>query len=159
VCNWRATYCWKTFDKGYNFSLNITSIRCLHTKSRAPKVMGVPILGISELPLGSPGTKWHLGVGLLAMHKSYYKGEGGGFSSHGESCESMFAHGSSVHQKCSSYVVTNLWFGLCRFVWVIDCLSIFLVPILELQHALLPPKCYEPKSMPQFLPLSSLLDL
>jgi len=29
----------------------------LHTKLWAPKVVGVPILGISKLPLGSPGTK------------------------------------------------------------------------------------------------------
>jgi hypothetical protein len=28
---------------------------------------------------GSPGTKWHLGVGPVARHKVYYKGEGGGF--------------------------------------------------------------------------------
>jgi hypothetical protein len=28
---------------------------------------------------GSPGTKWHLGVGPMVKHKVYYKGEGGGF--------------------------------------------------------------------------------
>jgi hypothetical protein len=32
-----------------------------------------------KLPLGSPGTKWHLGVGPVAKHRVYYKGEGGGF--------------------------------------------------------------------------------
>jgi hypothetical protein len=26
----------------------------------------------------------------------------------------------SVHQKCSNYALTNLLFGLCRFVWIID---------------------------------------
>jgi hypothetical protein len=36
-------------------------------------------MGISGLPLGSLGTKWHLGAGLVARHKVYYKGEGGGF--------------------------------------------------------------------------------
>jgi hypothetical protein len=41
--------------------------------------MGVLTLGISGLPLGSPGTKCHLGASLVAMHKVYYKGEGGGF--------------------------------------------------------------------------------
>jgi hypothetical protein len=34
------------------------------------------------------------------------------------------------------------------------CLSLFLVPISELQHAPLPPKCYEPRSVPYFLILS-----
>ncbi len=32
----------------------------------------------------------------------------------------MYAHGSSVHQKCSNYALTNLLFGLCKFVWIID---------------------------------------
>jgi hypothetical protein len=41
--------------------------------------MGVPIVGISGLPFGSLGTKWHLGVGPMARHRVYYKGEGGGF--------------------------------------------------------------------------------
>ncbi len=45
----------------------------------APKVTGIPILGISRLPFGSPETKCHLDVGLLERHKIYYKGEGGGF--------------------------------------------------------------------------------
>jgi hypothetical protein len=55
----------------------------------------------------------------------------------GESYESEFARGSSYHQKCSNYALTNLLFGLCRSVW--DwCLSPFLVLIPELQHAPLP---------------------
>ncbi len=36
-------------------------------------------MGISGLPLGSLGTKLHLGAGPVARHKVYYKGEGGGF--------------------------------------------------------------------------------
>jgi hypothetical protein len=32
----------------------------------------------------------------------------------GESYESEFAHGSSWHQKCSNYALTNLLFGLCK---------------------------------------------
>jgi hypothetical protein len=37
----------------------------------------------------------------------------------GEFCESMFAHGSFVHQKCYSYPLINLLFGLCESRWVI----------------------------------------
>jgi hypothetical protein len=80
MCKWRATYRWKDLDKGYNFDLDLTSIRGLHTKLWASKVTEVPILRISGLPFGSPRTKWHLGVGLMAKHIVYYKGEGGGFS-------------------------------------------------------------------------------
>jgi hypothetical protein len=78
-CRWRATYHWKALDKGYNLALDLTLIRGLHIMLWAFEVAGVPILGISGLPLGSPRTKWHLGVGPMAMHSEYYKGEGGGF--------------------------------------------------------------------------------
>jgi hypothetical protein len=76
---WHATYCWKSLDDGYNFALDLISIGSLHTKLWGPKVVGVPTLGISGLPFGSPGTKCHLDVGLVERHKIYYKGEGGGF--------------------------------------------------------------------------------
>ncbi len=79
ACMWHVTYCWKFLDKGYNFSSNLISIKGLDTKLWAPKVTRVPTLGISKLPLGSPRKKCHLGVGPMARHKVYYKGEGGGF--------------------------------------------------------------------------------
>jgi hypothetical protein len=74
-----VTCCWKVLDKGYNFTLDFVSIKGLHAKLWAPKIIGVPTLRISGLPLGSPRTKCHLGVGPMARHKVYYKGEGGGF--------------------------------------------------------------------------------
>ncbi len=37
----------------------------------------------------------------------------------GESYEFVCACGSSMHQKCSNYALSNL-FGLCRSVWIID---------------------------------------
>ncbi len=43
-------------------------------------------------------------------------------SGHGESCKSVFAHGSSVHQKFSNYALTNLLCGLCMSMWIIDLL-------------------------------------
>jgi hypothetical protein len=36
-------------------------------------------LGISGVPLESPGTKCHLDVGPMVRHRVYYKGEGGAF--------------------------------------------------------------------------------
>jgi hypothetical protein len=39
---------------------------------------------------------------------------------YGESCESVYACGSFVYQKCSNYALTNLLFGLCRSIWIID---------------------------------------
>jgi hypothetical protein len=79
ACRWCATYHWKALDEGYNFALDLISIRGLHAKLRCPKVAGVPTLAISGLPLGSPGTKNHLDVGLVERCRVYYRGEGGGF--------------------------------------------------------------------------------
>jgi hypothetical protein len=76
---WCATYNWKSLDEGYNFASYLISIGGLHAKLWGPKVARVPTMRISGLPLGSPETKWHLGVGPMARHKVYYKGEGGGF--------------------------------------------------------------------------------
>jgi len=45
----------------------------------SPKIIGVQTLGISGLPLGSPGTKCHLDAGPMASHRVYYKGEAGDF--------------------------------------------------------------------------------
>jgi hypothetical protein len=73
----------------------------------------------------------------VAKHMEYYKGEGGGFPnpSHGESCESMFVCDLFVQQRCSNYALTNLLFGLCISMWIIDLLITRPNPILELQHA------------------------
>jgi hypothetical protein len=62
----------------------------------------------------------------MARHIKYYKGKVvvSPSSDYVEYCESMFAHGSFVHQKCSNYTLTNLFFGLCRYVWIIDQLVI-----------------------------------
>jgi hypothetical protein len=57
--------------------------------------------------------------------------------------------------KCSNNTLTNLLFGLCRSMWVIELLVNLPSPISKLQHTPLPPKCYKPGSTPQFrlLPL------
>jgi hypothetical protein len=54
---------------GYNFSLDLISIASLDTMLWPLKIAEVPTLGISRLALGGLGTKWHLGVGPVAMHK------------------------------------------------------------------------------------------
>ncbi len=69
MCRWHETYCWKALDEEYNFASDLISIQGLHTKLWAPKVAGVSTLAISRLPLGSPGTKCHLDVGLVERHK------------------------------------------------------------------------------------------
>jgi hypothetical protein len=155
VCKWRATYHWKALNKGYNFDLYRISIRDLHTKFWGPKVVGVPILRISRLPFGNHGTKCHLDVGLVERHILYYKG--------GKLVASPKSRPWWVLwiRVCMWFVLAPKKFKLCinQLVWFVHvcvnnwCLSLFLVPIPELQHAPLPPKCCKPGSMPQLFAL------
>ncbi len=118
ACRWQATYHQKVFDKGYNFSSNLTSIGSLNTKLWASKVVGVLIQGISRLPTWESQDKMTFGVTPWPSTKNSIRRRWWlpPSLSHGESCESMFARGSSVHQKCSNYALTNLLFGLCKSV-------------------------------------------
>jgi len=127
ACRWCTTYCWKNVDKGYNFALYLTSIRGLHINLWASKVTGVSILGILGLPFRSFKTKWHLGVGLVVRHIVYYKGEGGGFPQV-RAVVSLLSSCLPMHQRCSSYALTNLLFRLCKSVWVIKLIVNHLSP-------------------------------
>jgi hypothetical protein len=75
MCRWCATYCWKAFSEGYNFALDFILIGIVHAKLCTPKVAKVPVVGISVLPLKSPGTKSHLDVAPMERHIVYYKGK------------------------------------------------------------------------------------
>jgi hypothetical protein len=156
ACRWRSIYRWKTLDEGYNFSLDLISIRGLHTKLWVPKVMGVLIVRISGLPLGSPETKGHLGAGHMAMHRVYYKGEDGGFPQVRTMVSlvnpnlPMARPSTKVFRLCINQLV--IWFVQ---VHVSEWLLVILPnPISKLQHTPLPSKCHEPKSMPQLLTFS-----
>ncbi len=88
----------------------------------AHKVMGPQILGILGLPLGSPKTKWHLGVGPMVRHIVYYKGEGGGFPqvwvvvSLGSLCLPVARPCTKVLQLCINQLV---WFvQVCVNNWI-----------------------------------------
>ncbi len=50
ACRWHATYCWKSLNEGYNFALDLISIKGLHAKLWGPKVARVPTLAILGLP-------------------------------------------------------------------------------------------------------------
>jgi len=124
---WHATFRWKDLDKGYNFSLDLISIRDLHAKLWGPKIMEVPTLVISRLPFGRPGTKSHLDVGLVGSHKVYYKGSGGDFpqvqavmSLVSSSC-SWLVLTPKVLQQCINQLVAWFCAGPCE--WIGACQS------------------------------------
>jgi len=88
-------------DKGYNFASKLISIGGLHTKLWAPKVVKVPILGISRPPLGVLGQNDIWVLALWLSIKCIIRGKVVASPSPGcgESCEFVFAHGLSVHQS------------------------------------------------------------
>jgi hypothetical protein len=87
------------------------------------------------------GSKWHLGVGPMARHREYCKGEGGGFPQVW-AVVSLVSLCLLVLHLCTKSVLIMHW-PTCCFVctclceWL-TCLSLFLIPIMELQHALYP---------------------
>jgi hypothetical protein len=94
------------------------------------QVARVRVIGILELPLGSPGTKSHLDVAPVERRRVYYKGEGGGFpqvrpvvSLVCPSCLWLVL-APKVLQLCINHFVLVL----CRSVWVSEACHFFLVP-------------------------------
>jgi len=153
ACRWHATYHWKALNDNYNFALDFISILGLHAKLWAPKVIGVPTLAISGLPLGSPRTKCHLDVGLVERHKVYYKGEGGGFpqvrvvvSLVCPCCPWLILAPKVFQLRINHYV----WV-LCTPVWVNETCQLFLVRSHSSSTPLYPSKCYELGNVPQLL--------
>ncbi len=155
VCRGRATYCWKALVDIYNFASYRIPIGGLLVKLRGSKVVRVTMWAISKLPLGSPGTKNHLDVDLVASHIVYYKGEGGGYPqvravvSLVYPCCLWLVLAPKVLQLCTNHLVLVL----CRHVWVSEVCQIFLIPSWSSSMPLYPSKCYEPWSVPWFLPL------
>ncbi len=66
-----------------------------------------------------------------------------------ESCESVFAYGSFVHQKCSNYTLIKSLFGLCKSVWIIDSLVVRPSPHFGTLACPSTPKCYELGRVPR----------
>ncbi len=71
---------WKDLDEGYKFGSDLVAIRLLSRELWAPKVPGLHpgqfrdnFGTISGLQPGSPGKKWHSGVGAAECHRVYYR--------------------------------------------------------------------------------------
>jgi hypothetical protein len=84
----------------------------------APKVVGILVVRISGLSLGSPRTKNHLDVAPVERCRVHYKGEGGGFlqvwavlNFVNPNCP-WFVLAPKVFQLCTNHLVLVL----CRFV-------------------------------------------
>ncbi len=142
MCRWRATHCWKALNKGYNFVLDLISIRGMHAKLWRPKVVEIPTLAILKLPFESPKTKSHLDVGPVERCRVYYKGEGDDFPQVWAvvnlvcPCYSWLILRPKVLQLCTNH----LTLVLCRFVWIDKVCQLFLVPSRSSSTPLYPSK-------------------
>jgi hypothetical protein len=87
-------------------------------------------VGISELPLGNPGTKSHLDVALVEKRRVYYKGEGGAFPRVQAMVNLVCSNcpwlilAPKVMQLCINHFVLVL----CMSMWVIEACHLFLIP-------------------------------
>ncbi len=91
----------------------------------------VLISGISRLLTWESREKCHLGVVSMSNHRKYYKGEGGGFPQVWAMVSLVNPYmfkAPKVLQKCSNYILTNLLFGLCKSIWIIESLVTHLNP-------------------------------
>jgi len=78
---------------------------------------------------------------------------------HDESCDSVFARGSFMHQKCFDYALINLLFGLCRSVWIIELLVTRLSPHLGALAHLSTPKVLQTRERVSILYPSTIVIL
>jgi hypothetical protein len=99
ACKWRAIYRWKALDKGYDFALDFISIESLHVKSWAPKLGKSQLWEFRNSHLGVPGQNdiWVLVPWPCIKYTIKGKVVPSPSLKRGESCEFMFAHGSSMH--------------------------------------------------------------
>ncbi len=116
-----VTYCRKALDKGYNYFLISPQLEVWK------KVMGLPsrkspnFWEFRDSQLGSCKIKWHLGATLWLLINNIIRGKPPSLG-RSESCEFVYVRGSSMHQKCSNYALTNLLFSLCRSMWIVGSL-------------------------------------
>jgi len=124
-------YCLWTFKKDF-----------IWERYECPK-FGTTKVRVLGLPLGSLVEKWHSDVILTKRHKIYYR-EGSGASPQmlwimWSLCLrlSLLSLSHHFHSTCTNRLFFLVVIILNSHLWIRPS------PILELQHTLLPPKCYE----------------
>jgi hypothetical protein len=155
VCRWHATCRWKDLDKGYNFASDFISIGGLQRKLWPPKLRESQIWEFRDSHLGVPGqnaiwmwASWR-GTKYIIRGKVVASPKFESWSVLWVWVCPWFVLAPKVFKLCTNQLV--VWFvQICVSNW---CLSLFLVPISELQHAPLPSKCYKPGNVPQLLTL------
>jgi hypothetical protein len=113
VCRWHATYCWKDLNESYNFASISPQLEVFTQSYEPPKSQKSKFREFQDFNLEVLRQNDIWVLGLWSGTNNTIRGRWWLPSSigHGESCESMFAHGSFVHQKCSNFALTKLCNG------------------------------------------------
>jgi len=108
---WCDTYCWKTLDKDFKPLTSIQSKVCTQSYG-PPKSWESQVKEFQDFNLGVLGQNdiWVLTPWLSRENIIKGKVMASPSLSCGEFCESVFARGLSMHQKCSNYALINLLF-------------------------------------------------
>jgi hypothetical protein len=152
VCRGHATHRWKRSRQELQLCFKPHLDLRFSRKVMGLQSRGSPNLGDFE---GSLGTKSHLDVGSVDIHRVYYKGEGGGFPQVWAMvslvcpCCPWLVLAPKVLQLCTNHLV---WV-LCRPIWVSEACQLFLVPSRNSSTPFYPSKCCELGSVPRLLPL------
>jgi hypothetical protein len=120
---WRVTYRCKDLDKGYNFTLDLTSIEGLHTKLWDPKVAKVPTLAISGLLRQNViwmWTSWR-GIEYTSRGKVVASPKSGPWWVLWIQVCSWLVLALKVLQRCTNQLVGWFCAGQCK--WISDCQS------------------------------------
>jgi hypothetical protein len=75
ACRRSVIYHWRAFNNGYNFAIDLISIRGFHKKLLVSKVVEIIISRIIGLLTWESREKCHLNVAFMVCHKEYYKRE------------------------------------------------------------------------------------
>jgi hypothetical protein len=150
ACKWRATYHWKALEEGYNFALDLILIEGLHAKLWALNITESQLWEFQDSHLGVLGQN---DIWVLVLWPCIEYTLRGKVVASPKSrpcwvlwiCVCLWLVYAT---KCSNYALTNLFFGLCRSMWVIEFLVNLPSPIPDLQHAPLPPKCCKLGNVP-----------
>jgi hypothetical protein len=155
MCRWCATYHWKILTRDTTLLQTSSQLEVCSQSYEAPNSwesqlwefrdshLGVPRQNVIWMWTSWKGTKYTIRGKVMACPKS-----GLWWVLWIRVCP-WFVLAPKVFKLCTNQLV--VWFVQVRVSnW---CLSLFLIPIPKFQHAPLPPKCCEPRNVPQLLAL------
>jgi hypothetical protein len=153
---------WKDIFKGYKILLCTFKANLMWEIYMNVQSFGRTIILVLGLPFESPKEKWHLDVVSTKKHIIYYREGSGAFSQRLWAMWSLCLRLTLLnpsHHFYSTYINRPLFLVVQVDIILNSCLWIHPSPIPELQHTLLPPKCYKLRIVSQLFSSSVVFTL